>query len=378
MLAHGGDEVRERKAAWEAESLTVLTNPVGVGRAYQEEGVFPVSVPFALGLNVHIPEGQRLRLEIEPVAGEGIEGETGVSGANGDGEALGRTAESGFEGDLFLDLFRVGPSPSALPAPVQSGVWEGRTWTYDAAESGDYVIRVQPGLDQGGRYRLTARIGARWLFPVAGGGEDDIGGVFGDPRDGGSREHHGVDIFKPRGTPVVAAADGVVSSVDTTEIGGRVVWLRESGGRHSLYYAHLETPLVEDGQRVSTGDTLGLVGNTGNARTTPPHLHFGVYRRGPRDPWPMILPQSPEPRPVNVSLSPLGRRDASLRGPEVLRRSPSSRGESLEELNGSERLTVLAGSAGWYRVALPNGTSGFLPGNATLVVPDGTPAAGGS
>jgi murein DD-endopeptidase MepM/ murein hydrolase activator NlpD len=214
------------------------------------------------------------------------------------------------------------------------------------------------------------------LFPVAGGGEDDIGGVFGDPRDGGSRRHHGVDIFKPRGTPVLAAADGVISSVDTTEIGGRVVWLRESHGRHSIYYAHLETPLVEDGQRVQAGDTVGLVGNTGNARTTPPHLHFGAYRRGPQDPWDLILPQPPALRPVNVSLSHLGRPGTWLGGPSTLRRTPSTDGEVRRELDGSETLTVLGGSRGWYRVVLMDGTTGFLPEGALHVVPDGTRTGG--
>ena len=58
----------------------------------------------------------------------------------------------------------------------------------------------------------------------------------------------------------------------------------------SLYYAHLETASVTPGTRVAPGDVLGTVGNTGNARTTPPHLHFGLYRRfrGPADPLPLV------------------------------------------------------------------------------------------
>lgn len=347
------------KSAWEAESLSSLEHPLEVGRAYLEEGIFPTESR-ALGLRIHVPQGQRLRLDLEP---SGLEA----------GPASGTR---GMEGSVFLDLFRAGPDPAALPARVQSDEWTGRTWVFDAEESGDYVVRIQPALGDGGRYRLAMRVGARWVFPVAGGGEDDIGGVFGDPRDGGSRRHHGVDIFKPRGTPVVAAADGVVSSVDTTEIGGRVVWLRESQGRHSLYYAHLETPLVEDGQRVQAGDTLGLVGNTGNARTTPPHLHFGAYRRGPVDPWSLILPQPPALRSVNVPLSPLGRSGTSLGSPSILRRSPAVDGAVQRELDGSETLTVLAGSRGWYRVALMDGSTGFLADGAPLVVPNGTPTGG--
>jgi hypothetical protein len=57
----------------------------------------------------------------------------------------------------------------------------------------------------------------------------------------------------------------------------------------SLYYAHLDKQLVEAGQRVKKGDTLGLVGNTGNARFTPSHLHFGIYNyHGAVDPWPFV------------------------------------------------------------------------------------------
>jgi hypothetical protein len=87
-------------------------------------------------------------------------------------------------------------------------------------------------------------------------------------------------------TPALAAADGVVRGVGVTSLGGKVVWLRDEDG-HALYYAHLDRQYVTEGQQVRTGDTLGFIGNTGNARTTPPHLHFGIYARGegPVDPW---------------------------------------------------------------------------------------------
>jgi murein DD-endopeptidase MepM/ murein hydrolase activator NlpD len=58
----------------------------------------------------------------------------------------------------------------------------------------------------------------------------------------------------------------------------------------STYYAHLDRQAVTPGQRVNAGDLVGWVGNTGNARTTPPHLHFGVYlaAAGAVDPLPFI------------------------------------------------------------------------------------------
>jgi len=220
---------------------------------------------------------------------------------------------------------------------------------------------------------VTVQVGAPWVFPVVGGGEEDIGGVFGDPRDGGDRDHHGVDIFKPRGTPVLAAADGRVTSVDTTDIGGRVVWQRESDGRHSIYYAHLDKPLVHSGQRLQAGDTVGLVGNTGNARTTPPHLHFGAYRRGPVDPWSLILPAPPAIPEVTVALDALGE-EGRVRGDGVrLRRSPSARGAVLAELGDDVPLRILAGAGEWYRVLLPSGESGYVAAESSVVAtPNGT------
>ena len=101
---------------------------------------------------------------------------------------------------------------------------------------------------------------------------------FGAERDGGQREHHGIDILAPRGAPVLSAGDGVVSSVAVTDIGGKVVWVLDPARDLSLYYAHLDSQGVSPGTRVRAGDALGTVGNTGNARTTVPHLHFGIYR----------------------------------------------------------------------------------------------------
>lgn len=330
-------EAVELGRRWEAASYRAIDSPLQQGRAYQEIGLFPGDNPQALGLRVHIPEGQRLFVDL---AGEGDEGP-----------------------GVFLDIFRPGPE-STRPAPVESSAWDGEGWHFDPPEPGDYVLRVQPKLGSWSRYQLRVRVGAPWVFPVANGGRDDIGGVFGDPRDGGSRRHHGVDIFKPRGTPALAAAAGVVSSVDTTDIGGRVVWLREAGGRHSIYYAHLERPLVREGQRVQAGDTVGLVGNTGNARTTPPHLHFGAYRRGPQDPWNLILPQPPAFSRIWVPLDDLGTQAEVRTLGADLKRSPSDRGTTLVELNRGDPILVLAGTGGWFRVIGPEGQAGYVEGGS--------------
>ncbi len=116
---------------------------------------------------------------------------------------------------------------------------------------------------------------------------------FGEPRSG-HRRHQGIDIFARRGTPVVAAAEGMVVRVGTTDrLGGNTVWV--AGKPSTLYYyAHLDgfRRGLRVGEHVEAGEVLGRVGNTGNARTTSPHLHFGVYPAArafwPVDPTPLL------------------------------------------------------------------------------------------
>lgn len=347
-LNSGGAELPTSAGIWETAANTAIDRPASVGAAYQEIGTFLADQPHAVGIRVRVPEGQRLRLTI---GGEGEEGRR-----------------------VFIDLFRAAPDSlvearsgtEPRPAFLGGEEWAGHTWTFDSDRTAEYVLRIQPALSHRGNYRIAMQVGAPWRFPVAGAGESDIGSVFGDPRDGGGREHHGVDIFAPRGTPVLAAADGNVTSVDTTEIGGRVVWQREDGGRHSLYYAHLDRPLVREGQHLRAGDTVGLVGNTGNARTTPPHLHFGAYRRGARDPWNLILPIPPALPEVAVDPEILGQA-GQVRGSGVrLVVSPSPRGAVVAELSDHAALRVVAASGAWYRVLLPDGASGFIAARDAL------------
>jgi murein DD-endopeptidase MepM/ murein hydrolase activator NlpD len=112
-------------------------------------------------------------------------------------------------------------------------------------------------------------------FPVAG-TKSSIRDKWGASRGGGIRRHKGIDIHARKGTPVVAVCDGVITTRDNTPIGGKTLWLKSPGRSWSAYYAHLDKQLVREGQHVRKGQVIGTVGNTGNARTTPSHLHFGV------------------------------------------------------------------------------------------------------
>lgn len=142
--------------------------------------------------------------------------------------------------------------------------------------------------------RAAAELAARAAptampVPVEGVRPGRVADTFGAPR-GRDRRHQGVDIFAPRGTPVRSATDGLVLRVQERGLGGRQVWVL-GPGQERHYYAHLDdwAPALRAGDRVRAGSLLGTVGDTGNARGTPPHLHYGVYgREGAIDPLPRL------------------------------------------------------------------------------------------
>ncbi|HST14328.1 MAG TPA: M23 family metallopeptidase [Gaiellaceae bacterium] len=120
----------------------------------------------------------------------------------------------------------------------------------------------------------------RYVFPVAGGADwgDTYGGERSDVPGGW---HHGDDLFAQLGTPVVAVADGTIFAVGWNHVGGWRLWLVDHAG-NDFYYAHLSgyTTLGRNNRAVHRGDVIGFVGNTGDAFTTLPHLHFEVHPTG--------------------------------------------------------------------------------------------------
>lgn len=120
--------------------------------------------------------------------------------------------------------------------------------------------------------------------PVVGCNEKSILSIWGDDRDNGKRKHQGIDIIAPKGTDVIAPIEGVVTRTGWNALGGKVVWIESRRAQHAFYLAHLATIDVCVGDQVQQGDRLGTVGNTGNARFTAPHLHFGIYARDRKTP----------------------------------------------------------------------------------------------
>jgi len=197
-------------------------------------------------------------------------------------------------------------------------------------------------------------------FPVAGKTAKDIGSFWGDPRDGGRRKHEGNDIFAPRRTPLLAVAKGRITSTRKSNLGGKTIWLRDGEGRSvSYYYAHLDSQLVSVGQAVQRGDTIGLVGNTGNARFTPPHLHFGIYRSGAIDPFnflnvPDRLARSPQVQ-IEEKVKKVPRR-----GKHYLRTSPERTENIIRQLAAEEEVILLGSIDRFYRVSTQRGEIGYV------------------
>lgn len=118
-----------------------------------------------------------------------------------------------------------------------------------------------------------------YVFPVA--GASDFVDTYGALRtDVPGHWHHGDDIFAPLGTPVVAVATGRVNRVGWESIGGWRLWVRDRLG-NEFYYAHLSgyAPAILHSVDVRAGEVVGFLGNTGDAITTSPHLHFEVHPR---------------------------------------------------------------------------------------------------
>lgn len=97
------------------------------------------------------------------------------------------------------------------------------------------------------------------------------------------RPHLGIDLAAPKKTPVFAAHQGLVIYAGRDFRGFGKMILIESGHGWATLYAHLDRILVEEGQKVKIGESIGLVGNTG--RSSGPHLHFEIRKnKGPVDP----------------------------------------------------------------------------------------------
>jgi murein DD-endopeptidase MepM/ murein hydrolase activator NlpD len=262
-----GLNATELGRAWLDAADTAIAQAEAVRGTFTEEGEFDLMKPGAMAWRLPARRGQRIVVSAEFASGQ-----------------------------LFLDLFdeegdnvlagHTAPKERRQDVPADDAPLE-----YDVTADGEFVLRAQPEILRAGPFRIAQATVASLAFPVRGISPRASHGPFGTPRDAGRRRHEGIDIFAPRGTPVVAAADGWITGSTTNRLGGNVVWLWSPSRRVALYYAHLDRHAVSRGERVQEGDVLGYVGTTGNARGTPPHLHFGIYATGDGavDPAPFVI-----------------------------------------------------------------------------------------
>ncbi len=148
------------------------------------------------------------------------------------------------------------PSPDATPAPA-----DGPTPLATPASAS-----------------YTPPAGATHVFPVVGGAS--FSNDWGALRAGG-RRHEGIDLLAKSSAPVIAVSDGTLFKVGWNSAGGWRFWLRDRWG-NTFYYAHLSAfaPVAKEGATVRAGTVIGFVGNSGDAKKAPPHLHFEIHPVG--------------------------------------------------------------------------------------------------
>lgn len=338
-IKNEGLQETELGDAWIKAAAVTLSNPLDISLPYSETGYFTGEQANAAGFRFSAKRGQKLKI------------------------SLIKRPATGF--NIYVDLWKPLPSGEA-PKFLRAADTINLTLEYTVGEDSVFIVRLQPELLKQGEYTLALTAGPSLAFPVSAGVKSNIGSFFGAGRDEGGRKHEGIDIFAPVHSPAVAAANGVVTRVGENRLGGKVIFMKPDNASYNLYYAHLDSQIAVEGQEVKEGDVLGLTGNTGNARFTASHLHFGIYTNsGAIDPLYFVKVMEKAPPGLSVSLSNL---HASMRtrADTRLYSTQSVNGNSFLPLSINTLVKPEAASGNLYRVVLPDGKKGFIAG-ASLV-----------
>ncbi len=143
---------------------------------------------------------------------------------------------------------------------------------------------------------VAAAVHGKLMVPVQGIKLASLSDTYDQPR-GTQRHHEALDIMAPKGTPVLAAADGKVAKLFTSKPGGTTLYQFDPSEKYAYYYAHLERYAdgIKEGMDVKRGDVIGYVGVTGNSDPNAPHLHFAVFELTPEKQWWKGTPLNPFP-----------------------------------------------------------------------------------
>ena len=327
----GMDKTLLGRSWFESASKSLFTS-LNINIPYKETGYFAAERAQAIALRFQVKRGEKLTITLNK-----------------------RPAENFI---IYLDLLRLYTDQKTKLlafADTTNGPLD-----YEVEDEGTYIIRLRPELLSSGEYTITITARPSLVYPIKAGGKNHIQSFFGSDRDEGSRRHEGIDLFAAKHTPVIAAAKSTVIRVNETTLGGKVVWLRPSDKNYNLYYAHLDSQFVQEGQHVVTGDALGLMGNTGNARTTVPHLHFGIYTfDGAIDPLPFVNPIVRRPESITAPLTNLGK-SSRTRTKSSLYGGPETQSTLISDLPANTLFRIDAATANWYKITLPDGKCGYI------------------
>ena len=329
--------------AWLRAAAITLSSPLDISLPYSETGYFADDRANGIGLRFRAKRGQKLKIDLTKKPPQNFA--------------------------LYVDLWQPYPaSENKTPKFLSAADTVNLSLEYVVTEDTSFIVRIQPELLKEGEYTLTITAGPSLAFPVSPKVKSNIGSFWGVGRDNGARKHEGIDIMAAKRSPAVASANGIVTRVNENALGGKVVFLRPENAFYTLYYAHLDSQMVAEGQRVNTGDVIGLVGNTGNAQSTVPHLHFGIYTNsGAVDPLYFVKNDYKDPPKLLVSLSNL---NAWMRSGKTakLYTDQTAGTSNFLMLDENTLLKPEAGTGNLYRVILPDGKKGFIAGTSITSV----------
>ena len=324
--------------AWFKAAAITLSNPLDISLPYSETGYFASDRANAVGLRFTAKRGQKLKITLAKKPVENFA--------------------------MYVDLWQPPPQgENKNPKLLLAADTVNMVLEYNVNEDSVFIVRIQPELLKEGGYTLTITAGPSLAFSISPKVNSNIGSFFGAGRDNGERKHEGIDIFAPKRSPAVAAANGIITRVNENALGGKVVFLKPDNTSYSLYYAHLDSQMVVEGQRVNAGDIIGLTGNTGNARFTASHLHFGIYTfSGAIDPLYFVKTDYKMPPKLAVGLTNLNSWMRSKKNVR-LNLSTSSNNKSIT-LDENTLVRPEAATGNQYRVILPDGKKGFIAGSS--------------
>lgn len=143
---------------------------------------------------------------------------------------------------------------------------------------------------------VATAVHGKLMVPVQGMKRASLSDTYDQPR-GKQRQHEALDIMAPKGTPVLAAADGKVAKLFTSKPGGTTLYQFDPSEKYAYYYAHLDRYAdgIKEGMAIKRGDVIGYVGVSGNSDPNAPHLHFAVFELTPEKLWWKGTPINPFP-----------------------------------------------------------------------------------